>query len=930
MKRSRFQLILLAALACGGTLATAAPDDGAAAFERALELLARDESKGALIELKNAVQAAPNYLPAWLKLGEVYLDSGYGALAEGAFERASKLGADPSLTVLPRARSYLLQGKLDELLALDAAGKLAAADEATLLVLQGNAQLEAGLPVEAMALFDRAQAINAISPAPLWGRALAKLRQGDQGGALYEADRAKALAPELAETWFVRADIERQIGQREDALRDFSRALEIEPSHTPARLGRAALQMDAGRLDEAAADLSLVRAAQPDDLQGMHLQALLLAQQGKTGESEAVLAEARARLKELPEHVMAGHLPSLMLNAVIALKDGQPQAAAEHLRRYLARAKDHLGATKLLAAALIQAGEYNDARALLEPLVMRHKEDAALLSLLGTTYARLGDNTLAEAMLERAIELGADTATLRQQLGLVQLAAGDHGAALASFGKAAAANPAGEAPFMQALTALRDGSLEQAQTLVDKLLAAHPREPAYHNFNGSLALMRNDPAAARTAWQHALDVEPDYLPAQLNLAGLARTERDWAGAKQLYRQLLARHPDNADVLRGLADLAVAQGHPKEAQRRLKALRQQHPADLEAGLALVASLFETRDFDSARSELQTLARQHADDVRPLLQTVDLDTLTGGEAGLAPALAAARQVAAQNVDALRLVLQRQVQYGLLDNALDTAQQVLQLRPADLRAHQEVGEIEIQLRRFEEASARARALETKFVESPVGPGLRAKIALARQDPAAAVEALSLALARAPDALPLAVARAQARLQAGDTATAVSELQALAARAPAALPPLGDALLATGRWAEAAVVLEKILGVDARNVGALNNLAWAYQQAGDQRAVATAERLLALAPDDAASLDTAGWVFIEAGKARDGVRVLRNALAREPKVPAIRYHLAVGLSRLGEKAEAAALLDQVTAAPAFQEQAAATELLRQLQGEL
>jgi len=930
MKKSRFPVILYIVLACGSSLARADPDAGAAAFERALDLLGRAERKGALIELKNAVQATPNYLPAWLKLGEVYLDAGYGALAEGAFERASKLGADPSLTVLPRARSYLLQGKLDELLALEAAGKLAPADEATLLVLQGNAQLEAGLPGDAIVLLDRAQAINAISPAPLWGRALAKLRQGDQGGALYEADRAKALAPELAETWFVRADIERQTGQRDDALRDFSRALELEPSHTPARLGRAALLMDAGRLDEAAGDLATVRDAQPDDLQGMHLQALLFAQQGQTAASEAVLDEARARLKELPERVVAGHLPSLILSAVIALKDGQPQAAADHLRRYLARAKDHLGATKLLAAALIQAGEFDDARALLEPLVMRHKQDAALLSLLGTAYARLGDNTLAEAMLERAIELGADTAVLRQQLGLVQLASGDNAAALASFGKAAAANPAGDAPFMQALTALRDGSIDQAQTLVDKLLAAHPREPAYHNFNGSLALMRNDPTAARAAWQQAIEAQPDYLPAQLNLAGLARTARDWSGAAKRYAQTLARHPGDADVLRGLADLAAAQGHAKETQRHLQALRQQHPQDLDAGLALVASLLETRDFDGARGELQLLTRQHAGDVRPLLQVVDLEALAGGEAGLAAKLSAARQVAEPDTDALRLVLQRQVQYGLLDDALDTAQRVVRLRPDELRAHQELGEIEIQLRRFQDASARALALETKYADSPIGPGLRAKIALAQQDPAAAVDALALALARAPDALPLAVALAQARLQAGDTATAVKELQALATRDPAALPALGDALLAAQRWQESAGVLQKILTVDARNVAALNNLAWAYRQAGDERAVATAERLLALAPDDPASMDTAGWVFIESGKARKGVRVLRNALAREPKVPAIRYHLALGLSRLGEKAEAASLLEQVAVTPAFPEQAAAAELLRQLQQDL
>ncbi|MGE3772005.1 MAG: tetratricopeptide repeat protein, partial [Gammaproteobacteria bacterium] len=363
-----------------------AADDarGAAEYERALELLQKRDSQGALIELKNAVQAAPGYLPAWLELGRIYLDFGYGQLAEGAYERASELGADASLTLLPRARSYLIQGKLDELLALTPSGESTPADQAALLVLQGNAQLESGEPEEALQRFKRAERLAPRSAAALWGTSMARLRQGDVREALLYADSAAALAPEQAETWFVRAEVQRQAGEVDAALADFSRAIELQPEHMPARLGRAALLMDAGKLDEAAADLADVRRAQPDDLQAMHLYALLLAAQGKHVESEQVLDDARKRLKQLPERVIAGNLPSLMLSATIALKDDQPATAIAHLERYLARVPNHLGANKLLAAAYLRDAQAGAARALIEPLVSAHPDDAGLVWLLGT------------------------------------------------------------------------------------------------------------------------------------------------------------------------------------------------------------------------------------------------------------------------------------------------------------------------------------------------------------------------------------------------------------------------------------------------------------------------------------------------------------------------------------------------------------------
>ena len=75
---------------------------------------------------------------------------------------------------------------------------------------------------------------------------------------------------------------------------------------------------------------------------------------------------------------------------------------------------------------------------------------------------------------------------------------------------------------------------------------------------------------------------------------------------------------------------------------------------------------------------------------------------------------------------------------------------------------------------------------------------------------------------------------------------------------------------------------------------------------------------------------MLVHAGEAREGVGILRNALTRAPKDATIRYHLAAGLARLGEEAEALTLLQDLNDSGHFPDQAAAEELRQQLRGAL
>jgi len=110
----------------------------------------------------------------------------------------------------------------------------------------------------------------------------------------------------------------------------------------------------------------------------------------------------------------------------------------------------------------------------------------------------------------------------------------------------------------------------------------------------------------------------------------------------------------------------------------------------------------------------------------------------------------------------------------------------------------------------------------------------------------------------------------------------------------------LNAGRNRDAIVQYETILKTTPNSALALNNLADLYQKEKDARALATAEQALKLAPDHPGIMDTLGWILVEQGQLPRATTLLRKAVDKAPKVGVFRYHLAVALSKSGDKANA------------------------------
>ena len=105
------------------------------------------------------------------------------------------------------------------------------------------------------------------------------------------------------------------------------------------------------------------------------------------------------------------------------------------------------------------------------------------------------------------------------------------------------------------------------------------------------------------------------------------------------------------------------------------------------------------------------------------------------------------------------------------------------------------------------------------------------------------------------------------------------------------GDSAMRQGDWAKAATAYDHILAAtDGKNVLVLNNMAYAQAMLGNHgRAIELADKALALAPDNASVMDTAGWVRVLAGKDKSRAReLLTKAAAKAPNNAAIKQHLA------------------------------------------
>lgn len=898
-------------------------------YEDALARYDKRDLAGAILQLKNALQIDRNLLQVHVLLGKALLAQGEAAAAEVSLTEAMRLGVDRAEVVLPLAQALMAQGKQADVLnqpRLALAG-LRPELQAALLLLRASAASDLGDGAQALRAVEQSRELAPSADA--WVAEVAvRLRARQLAEAATAADRALALAPSSAAAHYQKGAVLHLQGDLAGALAAYDRALALEPTHIEARVARIGIQLDRQRDAEARADVAELQRLSPREPRGAYLRALLAERAGDTPAAQVALRQVTDLIDPVPMDYIRYRPQLLMLNGLAHFGLGEREKAKPYLE-LLQRVQGASPASKLLAQIHLDEGDTDRAVLLLEAHLKAQPADAQAMTLLAAAQMARGQHARAAELMQASLAVH-DSAETRTALGISLIGSGQPGGAVAELEAALGKDPR-QTRAAVALVGLylRDGQTAKALALAEGLVRRQPGHASLQNLLGTARLRSGQTEAARQSFEQAVKLDARLMPAQINLARLdAQAGRTDAAAKRL-AALIGREERNVDAMLEMAALARRQQRPAELQRWLEKAAAAAPAgDVRPGLALVDMHLRAGRPDAALEPLRKLGAKAPQNLAVLLADARVRLLLADAPAARSALATATRVANFDAPVQVEIAQLQLAAGHPEGADYSLRKALSGRPDHLPALALQAELALRRGDLPGAEQQARAIAAKVPRRAIGYSLQADVAMARRQPAAAIELyrkahqvepstdtairLASALGSQPDgarlALPVLAQWAQARPQ---------DLTARRA--------LADGQARAGRFAEARASYQAVVQQVPDDGRALNNLANVLLKLDDPAALQVAERALLLRPTDADVIDTAGWAAFRAGQPDRALQLLRDARLRSPDNPDIRFHLATVLAQSGRRDEAREEVEAALKVPGGFDSASQAQALRQ-----
>ena len=880
--------------------APAADSKASRFFEDALVRYERKDLLGAIIQLKNAIQADPKMLAAHVLLGKTLLGSGDPVGAEVEFDEALRQGVSRAEVLPLLGQAYMLQGKYDTLLQRVTPGGLPVAQQVDVLVLRANAQAEKENIAAALKTLAEALVLDPRSVPVRLAQANLGVRKGDLALASKLADEALALAPDNAAAWNMRGSLQQSAGDRQGALASYAKASTLSPKYLDPRVSRAGLLIDLGRVDEADRELAPIKEIEP---RVSYLRALIATRRGDGGAAKAALEQVTRLLDPVPAAILANNKQMLMLNALAHYDLGNKEKASDKLTIYVRRYPGDAEGIKLLARLYLDAGNHARAALLLEPLRRSSPNDPRVLSLLATAYMQEGNYRGASELLDQAVRSSGGAADIRTDFGISLAGSGKGDLAIEQLRQAWAKDQKQTRTGMiLASLYLRADQPKKALEVVETLVKNEPLNLAALNMLGVTRVAAGARTGGRKAYEQVLAQNPGYQGAILNLSSLDVAEGKLDAARQRLLGLLKRDEKNVEAMMEMASIEEEAKRFDEAARWLDRARVDPKTAITAGTRLAELHLRTGATDKALTVAKEVLARAPEDTTVLGLVARAQLAKGDASSARQTLADMARYANYDPVAQFAVARLQVAAGNDSGAAYSLDKALGTQPDLLPALVLRAEIEIRQREFTKAEQRIKRIGEKSGGGAVALRLQGDLAMARGQQAVALTAYGNALKK-EDNTDMALRLYRAHVAAGDLAKGVAFLDKWQKDHPdnsLVLRTIGDANRQLGNLTAARTAYEKILKLQPDDGQVWNNLALTASLQNDKAATGFAERAYALRANDPAVIDTLGWLLFRQGQADRGLALLRDARLRDSADPEIRYHLAAALAKTGRTAEA------------------------------
>lgn len=542
--------------------------------------------KAALESLQQILRASPEYMPAILLSGAVHLALGSTELARQDLQRFLDVNSGNVYASKMLADVFIKQGRPDSAAALLAPLLDANQDDAGLLTLAGQAQLNMRHYREAGGHFEKASALAPEMSALRTALALSSLGVGDTGRAIQELERAAALDAKgnEADTMLVMTYL--RTGELDKALAAVDAAEKKQPESPLIYNLRGGVLL--AKKDHAGARRSFDKAYGLDPL-FMPAQENLM----RLDISENKPEQARRRLvSALEKEGKNAAVMSALARLAIAQGD---KASATHWLEQAVKANPDLPDTSVqLGNYYLQTGEKQKALQLAQQLQALQPGNVDVLALSAQAQLASGHSTAALDAYNKLLSLQPSSVPLLMRVSELQASLGDREAALTSVRRALAIQPglvAGQ--VMQAGLMLKQQQYKAAQNVARKLQQEHPELAAGYKLEGDVFMAQKIPAAALSAYERAYQISATgsaliNIHQAMLMTGQAET------ADRRIAAWLKDNPDDVGLRLYRANYKISAKEYKPAIEQLEFILQRQPDNVIALNDLAWSYQQIRD------------------------------------------------------------------------------------------------------------------------------------------------------------------------------------------------------------------------------------------------------------------------------------------------------------------------------------------------
>ena len=473
------------------------------------------------------------------------------------------------------------------------------------------------------------------------------------------------------------------------------------------------------------------------------------------------------------------------------------------------------------------------------------------------------------------------------------------------------------------------GFYHQANIHLRQFLNAVPNHLQARKLLAATQLKLNRPEAAMKILQPMADA-PTSDAELLMMAGQAAASLGESEAYLQYLKKAAKVAPQQDSIRTeLARVYIKEGAMEEAITELEAIKDTAGEHQHADMLLIYARLRTGDFEEAKKLIKDKLKQTPDDPRWYIVLGGVELLAKNPTVARNHFQTALGMKADYIPALLSLARMNLNDDNLAEASKQFDRVLQIDKTSVPAMMGYAQIAEQRGKHEQALSwveRARAANAKALSPRL---VLAQYYLKTRNTTAALEVAEEIHTLKPDEAISLLLLSQAQQMAGHTRDAINTLENLLEMSPNDLgvhmalavnyQQLGKAEIARQHYQH---VLEK----QPENPVVLNNLALLYANKDTALAIQYAQQAYQLAPQSVAIADTLGWLLVENGKIKKGLKLLQQAAANNHE-PTIQYHLAVALHKSGQSAQAREMLNELLdSGTEFQERQLARKLLEDI----